>query len=193
MNDFPEIDRAQLNIALEQRAAGRDYHEYFIPGSIKLLLATSSKTRLDELAIDNERLFAYRFGLTATPSVRPQVIAFQNKHELLDDEIRWLKRAGHLRVTRRELIVDTSRLMPMYGWFQVALISLFFATAILQLASVNSPMSLKRDLTQIGLGILWFTIAGGLIKMFVTPWRTLKKAGVIGPKARVQADKSAAT
>lgn len=184
MHDIPEIDRAQLNVALEQRAAGRDYHEYFIPGSIKLLLATSSKAKLDELAIDNERLFAYRFGFTATPSVRPQVIAFQNKYELLDDEIRWLKRASHLRVTRKELIVDTSRLMPMYGWFQVALISLIFATAILQLAGVDSAVPWKRDLTQIGLGALWFGIAGVLVKMFVTPWRTLKKAGVIDPLAQ---------
>ena len=59
MSDTPHFDSAQLNLALEQRAAGRDYHEYFVPGSIKLLLATASKTKLDELAMDNERLFKY--------------------------------------------------------------------------------------------------------------------------------------
>ncbi len=184
MHDIPEIDRAQLNVALEQRAAGRDYHEYFIPGSIKLLLATSSKTKLDELAIDNERLFAYRFGFSATPSVRPQVVAFKNQYELLDDEIRWLKRASHLRVTRQELIVDTSRLMPLYGWFQIALVSLVFASAILQLAGADNAVPWQRELTQIALAALWLGVAGGLVKMFVTPWRTLKKAGVLKPLAR---------
>lgn len=185
MTELPEINRAQLNVALEQRAAGRDYHEYLIPGSIKLLLATSSKAKLDELAIDNERLFDYRFGFKATRPVRPQIIAFQNKYDLLDDEIRWLKRAGHLRVTRQELIIDTSRLMPMYGWLQITVVSLIFAAAILHMAGVEPAVEWKRELTQISLGIAWFGIAGLLIKMFVTPWRTMKLAGVIDSPTQV--------
>lgn len=179
MSDTPQFDPAQLNVALEQRAAGRDYHEYFIPGSIKLLLATASKTKLDEMATGNERLFAYRFGFKATSTVRPLVIDFQNKYDLLDDEIRWLKRAGHLRVTRQELIIDTSRLMPMYGWFQVTLVSLVFAAAILQMAGVEHAPAWKRDLVQVGLGLTWFCVGGLLIKMFVAPWRTLKQTGVV--------------
>lgn len=179
MSDTPQFDSAQLNLALEQRAAGRDYHEYFIPGSIKLLLATASKTKLDKMAMSNERLFAYRFGFKATSTVRPQVIEFQNQYDLLDDEIRWLKRAGHLRVTRQKLIIDTSRLMPMYGWFQVTLVSLVCAAAILQLAGLETAIPWKRDLFQMGLGAIWFVIAAMLIKMFVNPWRTLKQAGVL--------------
>lgn len=184
MSDTPHFDSAQLNLALEQRAAGRDYHEYFIPGSIKLLLATASKTKLDEMAMGNERFFKYRFGFNATSTVRQQVIDFQTKYDLLDNEIRWLRRAGHLRVTRQELIVDTSRLMPMYGWFQVTLISLVFAAAILQLAGLETAIPWKRDLTQIGLGAIWFCIAGILIKMFVNPWRTLKQAGILNTMAK---------
>ena len=179
MSDTPQFDSAQLNFALEQRAAGRDYHEYFIPGSIKLLLATASKTKLDELAMDNERLFKYRFGFNATSQVRPQLIAFQNKYDLLDDEIRWLKRAGHLRVTRRELVVDTSRLMPMYGWFQITLISLVFAAAILQMAGAEHAPAWKRDLIQICLGLTWFCVGGLLMKMFIAPWGTLKQTGIV--------------
>lgn len=179
MSDTPQFDHAQLNVALEQRAAGRDYHEYFIPGSIKLLLATASKTKLDELVIGNERLFKYRFGFNAAPPVRPQLIAFQNQYNLLDDEIRWLKRAGHLRVTRHELVVDTSRLMPIYGWFQITLISLVFAAAILQIAGVEHAPAWKRDLVQVCLGLTWFCIGGLLLKMFITPWRTLKQTGLV--------------
>jgi hypothetical protein len=47
--------------------------------------------------------------------VREQVIDFQNQYDLSDAEIRWLKRAGHLRITRTEFKVDASRLMPIYG------------------------------------------------------------------------------
>ena len=65
-------------------------------------------------------------GRAPNRHVRLQLIAFQNRYDLLDDEIRWLKRAGHLRVTRHELVADTSRMMPIYGWFQIALISLVF-------------------------------------------------------------------
>ncbi len=184
MSDTPQFDSAQLNLALEQRAAGRDYHEYFIPGSIKLLLATASKTKLDKMAIGNPTMFRYRFGFTATTSVRSKVIDFQTKYDLLDNEIRWLKRAGHLRVTRQELTIDTSRLMPMYGWFQVTLVSLVFAAAILQLAGLETAIPWKRDLTQIGLGAIWFCIAGTLIKMFVNPWRTLKQAGALNATAK---------
>lgn len=179
MDDIPEIDRAQLNIALEQRVAGRDYFEFFTPGSIKLLLATASKTKLDELAIGNERLFKYRFGFNATPRVRPQLIAFQNQYDLLDDEIRWLKRAGHLRVTRHELVVDTSRLMPIYGWFQITLVSLVFAAAILQMAGAEHAPAWKRDIIQMCLGLTWFCVGGLLMKMFVAPWRTLKQTGIV--------------
>ncbi len=175
MSDTPHFDSAQLNLALEQRAAGRDYHEYFIPGSIKLLLATASKIKLDKMAIGNPNMFRYRFGFTATTSVRSKVIDFQTKYDLLDNEIRWLKRAGHLRVTRQELTIDTSRLMPMYGWFQVTLVSLVCAAAILQLAGLETAIPWKRDLTQMGLGAIWFAIAAMLIKMFVNPWRTLKQ------------------
>lgn len=179
MSDVPQFDLTQLNLALEQRVAGRDYHEYFTPGSIKALLATASKPKLDQMAIGNERLFQYRFGFKATASVRSQIIAFQNKYELLDDEIRWLKRASHIRVTRQKLIVDTSRLMSIYGWFQVALISLLFAGSILQIAGLETAIPWKRDLTQIGLGATWLAIAAILIKMFVNPWRIMKNAGAI--------------
>lgn len=183
MNETPEIDRAQLNVALEQRTAGRDYHEYFIPSSVKLMLATSSKVKLDNLAIDNERLFGYRFGFQTTRPVRQQLIDFQNKYDLLDAEIRWLKRAGHLRVNRLELTIDTSRVMPIYGWIQVAFLSVIFAYTIFQIGWLAKAPDWKRDLLQLGLGAIWFGVAAVLIKMFVAPWRTLKQSGVIDARA----------
>lgn len=178
----PEADRQQLNVALEQRSAGRDYHEYFIPGSIKLLLATSPKGKLDRLAIDNERLFKYRFGFTALPSVRSQVVAFQNKYDLLDDEVRWLKHAGHLRTTRTELIVDTNRWMPVFGWLQMIFITLGLMVPALALGFADKFEQWRLTLALVLLGVVWLVSIMALSKMFVMPWQTLKKAGVIDGK-----------
>lgn len=178
MSDKPQSNSAQFNLALEQRVAGRDYHEYFVSGSIKQWVTTTTKNKLDEVSTSNEKLFRYRFGFKATSTVCHQVIAFQNKYDLLDDEIRWLKRAGHLRVTRQKLIIDTSRLMPMYGLFQVVLVSVV-CTAVIQLLANLDTATWKRDLFQLGLVATWLCVVAMMIKMFVNPWRTLQKAGAL--------------
>lgn len=182
MSDTPRFDSAQLNFALEQRVAAHDYHEYIISGSVKLLLAIASKTIRDKMAIGNEDSFNYRFGFKATSTVRPLVIDFQNRHDLLDNEIRWLKRAGHLRVTRKELIIDTSRLIPICGWFYVVAYSLLFCNAIISLSFLDVAVSWKRDLTLIAVGTTWIFIIAMLVKAFITPWRTMKRAGAIPSK-----------
>lgn len=168
----------QLILGNNNRSAGRDYFEIFIPGSIKLALATWSKAKLDRIAKDNYRLFRYRFGFNATSLVREKVIDFQNKYDLSDSEIRWLKHAGHLRTTRTELTIDASRLMPIYGWIQVGLLSIVLCAAILG-AGYSAEPEWKRALHQVTLGVLWFCIGAILLKMFVVPWRTLKESGAI--------------
>lgn len=173
-----DLDITQLNQALEQRNAGRDYYEYFIPGSIKLVLATWPKEKLDRVAKDNERLFKYRFGFSTTKVVRGKAIDFQNKYDLSDDEIRWLRRAGHIRITRTEFHIDGSRLMPIYGWVQVAVLSMILCGGIFQVALSAEP-EWKRMLGQITLGLIWLLAGGVLLKMFVLPWRTLKQSGAI--------------
>jgi len=172
-----------LNLALGEGNAGRDYHEYFVPGTIKLVLATWPKEKLDRIAKDNGVLFGYRFGFKATQVVREKTIDFQNKYDFSDDEIRWLKRAGHLRITRTEFTVDTSRLMPIYGWIQLAILSLAFCAAIFYVGFSAEP-EWKRALGQVTLGALWFGAGVALLKLFVTPWRTLKQSGVIAPRQK---------
>ena len=177
-NEEQQAEIIQLILAKEQRNAGRDYHEYFIPGTIKLALATWRKEKLDLLAKDNGRLFGYRFGFSATRIVREKVVDFQNKYDLSDAEIRWLKRAGYLRLTRTELTIDASRLMPIYGWIQVALLSFFFSVAIFHVGFSEEP-EWKRTLGQLTLGILWLGAGTVLLKLFVTPWQTLNRSGAI--------------
>ena len=177
--DRPEgIDVTQLNLALEQRTAGRDYHEYFIPGSIKLVLATWSKEKLDSVAKVNERMFLYRFGFKATRVAREKVIDFQNKYDLSDSEVRWLKRSGHLRVTRTEMNIDASRFMPVAGVVQLPVLSLVFIGMIFQVAYSAAP-AWKQGLGQTSLALLWFGGATLLYKLYLAPWRTLKESGAI--------------
>jgi len=179
MEDERQQDKlVQMILGQDQRNAGRDYYEFFIPGSIKLALATWSKAKLDRTAKDNERLFGYRFGFKATSVVREKVIDFQNKYDLSDSEIRWLKRAGHLRITRTELTIDASRLVPIYGWIQVGLLSILLGAAIFA-AGYSAEPEWKRALNQLALGALWFGTGAILLKMFVVPWRTLKESGAI--------------
>ena len=47
------LDISQLNLGKSNRNAGRDYYEMLIPGSIKLVLATTKRERLNEMAQDN--------------------------------------------------------------------------------------------------------------------------------------------
>lgn len=175
----PATNATQLNIALKQRCAGRNYHEYFVPGSIKLLLATTSKGKLDELAIDNEHLFKYRFGFKATPAVSHQVIAFKNKYNLFDDEIRYLKRVGYLKVTRQELTINTSLTMPICGWLQIIGISFIFLPMVIQIAGLERVIELKRSLIQVSLLALWLGLTSILFKTFVMSWHILKNSGEI--------------
>jgi hypothetical protein len=119
--------------------------------------------------------------------VREKVIDFQNTYDLSDSEIRWLKRAGHLRTTRTELTIDASRLMPIYGWIQVGLLSIVLCAAILGAAYSPEP-EWKRTLHQLTFGVLWFGIGAILIKMFVVPWRTLKDSGAIAAGVKIDGE-----
>lgn len=178
MEEQQNTDTIQLNLAKFQRNAGRDYNEYFIPSNIKLVLATTPQAQLDELAEDNGRMFRYRFGFSATRPVRRQVIELQQTYDLSDREIRWLKHAGHLRISRTNITLDASRLMPVAGWIQLSIFSLLCIAMIFQVAFSAAP-DWKQGLGQILLAAFWFLGAAMLFKLYVAPWYTLKRSGAI--------------
>ncbi len=178
MEEQQDTDTIQLNLAKFQRNAGRDYNEYFIPSNIKLVLATMPQAELDALAEDNGRMFRYRFGFSATRPVRQQVIELQQAYDLSDSEIRWLKHAGHLRISRADLTVDPSRLMPITGWIQLAIFSILCIGMIFQVAFSGAP-EWKQGMGQTMLAALWFAGAAMLFKLYVAPWNTLKRSGAI--------------
>lgn len=178
MEEQQDANTIQLNLAKFQRNAGRDYHEYFIPGTIKLVLATTPQAELDALAEDNGRMFRYRFGFPATRPVRRQVIELQQTYDLSDSEIRWLKHAGHLRISRADMAIDPSRLMPITGWFQLVIFSIVCIGMIFQVAFSGAP-EWKQGLGQTILAAIWFAGAAVLFKLYVAPWNTLKRSGAI--------------
>ena len=168
----------QINLGSEQRNAARDFNEYVIPGSIKLVLATWTEEKRNRTALDNSNLFRYRFGFEPPKVVRQQVIEIQQKHDLTDREVRWLHRSGQLKVTRTEAKLIPSRLMPAAGWIQVSILSFFCLAMTLQIAASNAP-AWKQALGQLIISGLWFGGACMLNSLLLAPWRTLKRAGVV--------------
>lgn len=126
----------------------------------------------------NERLFHYRFGFSATRAARRQVIAIQQTYDLSDSEIRWLKHAGHLRISRTDMTLDPSRLLPVTGWIQLTVFSIVCIAMIFQVAFSGAP-AWKQGLGLTILAAIWFAGAAMLFKLYVVPWNTLKRSGAI--------------
>ena len=178
MKPAQDAPKMQLNLAKLQRNAGRDYNEYFMPRNIRMVLATTPEEELDDIAESNGRMFRYRFGFEATPPVRQQVIELREKYELSDGDIRWLKLAGHLHISRTGVTIDPSRLMPIAGWIQITLFSILCVGMIFQVAFSGAP-EWKQGLGQTLVAILWFAGASLLFKCHIAPWNTLKRSGAI--------------
>jgi len=168
--------RAQLNLGEGCRIAGHDYHETRIPDSVKMYLATIPSSQLDEKAIDNERLFAYRFGIDVPRHVREQVIAIKHRYGFTDAEIRGLRRGGQLSVMRSEARLKPDKLLPTVGWVYLAFTSL---VGILRLMIVthSTASQWKQGLGFISIAAVWFPINWVIGKVHIWPWRVLRLAG----------------
>jgi hypothetical protein len=166
----------QLNLGEHSRNAGRDYHENRIPDSIKVYLATKSAAKLDEEAIDNERLFYYRFRMDVPTAVRRSIIDIKNRFGFTDHECRWLRRSGQLRVTRTEAKLRPDRLMPVVGWFYMFL--------LIMMCTVCTFAVLKAHVEAWRQGMAAIAVAGmfagamwGIDRVFLSPWRWLGHVG----------------
>jgi hypothetical protein len=163
----------QFNLGERSRIAGRDYYEGRIPDSIKVYLATTASDRLDEEAIDNERLFYYRFGVDVQRAVREQVIALKRQHGLTDTECRWLHRSGQFPITREGAKLEPDRLVPAAGWFYSAIQALFFGSSLLMINFSGMP-SWKQLLGSVAVTGLWFGSMWATNRLFLAPWRRVK-------------------
>jgi hypothetical protein len=185
-NDTPA---AQLNIASEQRNAAHDYCELASIGSLDVVLATWSPQKLDDTAKFNPNLFNRRYGFSASTPVRASVIEFQRQYDLLDQDIRWLRRAGHIQITRKAIKIDTSSLTPILGWLQFLMMGVFTALMFLQIGTSSAP-AWKQALGFSVVGVFSFAVMLVSIKLNIVPWRTLRECGVVGDKRRKSGDGS---
>ena len=179
----------QYNLAAEQRSAARDYFEFASQGSVEFVLTTWSPERLDNTAKVNPILFERRYGFEATTPVRAKVIEFQRKYDLLDRNIWWLRRAGHLRTTRTDLTVDTGILMSVLGWIQMVFMGLLFCLMFLQIYVSKAP-EWKQFIGYILVGSVWLGVIAMIIKLYVQPRRTLKQCGAVAGERKAKSDAS---
>ncbi len=182
MIDEQQSSNTQINLATVQRNAGRDYHEYFMPSSIKLFLATQTKDTLDRIALDNSRFFRYRFGFEPSRVVRQQVLDIQNKYDLTDREMRELRHSGQLQFTHTEAKLAPARWLPYAGWIQLAFLSLICTSMVVSIAYSKAP-PLKLLFVQTFVAASWFGGALVLKYLYIAPWRILKRSGAISATA----------
>lgn len=171
-----EVGALQLNLGPRSRIAGRDYYEGRVPDSIKVYLATMPSDQLDEEAIDNERLFYYRFGVDVPQSAREQMIALKRQHGLTDAECRWLRRSGQLRITRDAARLVPDRLVPAAAWVYALTLAFAFVNSLLIIGMSDAP-AWKQALgsaitTALWLGAMWF-----INRLFWAPWRWVRDIG----------------
>ncbi len=178
-NNTPET--VQMNLAPIERNAGHTYnehHEYMVSGSMKLILATWPKAKLDAQALNNVEMFRQRFGFEQPMVVRKQVLEIENKLDLTDREIRWLHHSGHLVIKGNEVKIKPARLMPLVGWMQLALFGFMYLLLGLQIAFSTAP-AWKQALGEIAVvgvsyGVMWI-----LNSLYIAPWRALKRSGAL--------------
>lgn len=173
-----DIEYVQVNLGKELRTACRDYHEYFMTGSIKLVLATWSRAKLDEIALDNPTMFRYRFKFEASRIARQQVLAIQDKNDLTDGEICWMRRSGQLTIKRDEAKLTPTRMMPVMGWLQLGALSLVFGSGMIQIA-YSSVFEWRQMMWQMVLAGVWGGVALLMFRLYIAPWRVLKRKALV--------------
>jgi hypothetical protein len=179
-NEDQQNSQTQLNLAETLRNAGRDYHEHSMSGSIKLFLTISTMAELRRVATDNSRLFRHRFGFEpSNKAVREQVLAIQAKYDYTDRDIRLLHQSGQLSISPDGIVtLKPSWIMPFVGYIQLFILSVVCAALIVHVGYSSAP-AWKLMIGQVIAGAFWFGGAWALNRLYIAPWRILKRSGVV--------------
>ena len=186
MPNQPSAEITQVNLGTIQQNAGRDYYECLSASSLKLVLATWPKAKLDELALENPTMFQHRFGFETHQAIRKQVMEIKNQYDYSDRNIRWLRYSGQLVITSNEAKLKPSRLMPLIGWTQLTVFSLICIAMLLQITFSAAP-AWKQAVCEIAVAGISFGVFWILNALYIAPWRTLNRSGAL-PSQRVRAD-----
>ncbi len=179
-NPSNNVIKAHLNIDGIQRNANRDYYEHNALSSIKTLVMCGSTIELDRMALDNYRMFKYRFGFEPPTRIREQVIAIQQQYDFTDHQIRWLRYSGLLTITPSEAKLVPRRWMFMAGWLQLLVVCLVCSSMLFQ---VTYPAAIVPAWKQMAGYLIvcgyWAAMAWPLGKLYLESWYVLKRASVI--------------
>lgn len=176
MSDEQLPQTVQVNLGEKQRNAGRDYHEVLALQSVELFLAVTPQEEIDRLTLDNVNLFRRRFGFEVPRRiVREQVLAIRQANEYTDQEIRWLRRSGQLRVRRDRAQLAPNRSMAVAGWIQVGVLALVCMAVVFAIWFSAAP-AWKQMAGQFIVTAACFAGAWVLMKLYIEPWQLVRQA-----------------
>lgn len=182
-----QAQNIELNIAEQQRNANRDYYELNLPISMKVYMATRSDEELDRVALGNQRMFKYRFGLNANSVVRTKIIAIKNRYNLTDIEVKTLIKSGQIRVNQNKVLVTPDKVSPIIGFVILVIISFVCGINLFAITG-SSSVSVWGILLALGTILsVWGICIYHIKKFMVAPWQTLKHSGVLKdlPKIKI--------
>lgn len=169
----------QINIAETQRNVGHDYYEYHLPESLKLFMAVCPDSELDRIAINNQRMFYYRFGLDANEIIRTKLIALKNKYSLTDLELRSLIKSNQIKCEHSQVIAMPDRISPALGAILIFIITIEFACLFSIIGQAKSIGSWSVFVAAGAILMIWLAFVFLVKKFMVSPWHILKKSQIL--------------
>jgi hypothetical protein len=157
----------------EARVAGGNYFEFGSTMSSSRFLEAAPMDQLDELSVENERLFSRRFGADVPREARAGVIAIKSARGFVDSEVRWLLRSGLLKTTRRSARLEPSIWAPVTGWFMALSLTAFCASSLLAIMLSTEP-AWKQGIGAGAMLALGFGMNVFIARLFLIPWRLAK-------------------
>lgn len=173
-----QANTKNINIADNQRNASRDYYEFNLVPSMRVYMFTRSDDDLDRIATTNQRMFKYRFGLTANATIRSKIIAIKRRYNLTDMEIKALIGSGQIRAKHQEVLATPDMASPILGFVLLVIISFICGLNILSISIAQaSPL---KALVAIGMIFsIWGMCIYYIKRFMVSPWRILKRSGIL--------------
>jgi len=140
----------QLNVATDQRNAGRDYNEHHYHTDPGAFLEMASVDELDRKAINNEIFFRRRFGFTLPVEQRKQLIALKQLWDFTDRELMQLKRAGLLRLRKGQpASLRAPRTLFAYGCFIIGVSAFYCLLCLILILVVKMHLTWHQQVTQV--------------------------------------------
>jgi len=172
----------QINIADEQRNAGRDFNEYNFChfNNPKVLMLSLPDKELDQLSIENGRHFQYRFGKDFNQSIRRKVITLKQQYHWTDPEVRKLLVTGGIRVNRRtdEVMLYREHYSYYCAWVLIAAASAYYTMLIILMSSASNPEAWRQMLAQFMAASMCAVTLWVFNWMFISPYHLLQRTRI---------------